>query len=284
MEVDFTGYAPANSFFEAVINFIQKLLFGILSVGPIPCHIAFIMDGNRRYEKTRNLSYGMGHRAGYVALMNQLKYCYRLGVKYVTVYAFSIDNFKRPPEEVQNLMELLQEKIESLIKAESIVHQYGVRVHFIGNLKLLNESVRLAAEKAMKATAHNNQAVLSICIAYTSTDEVLHAVQESCKCASSVTNGLIEEVACGMEMQENQAINLVDIEKRMYMAVAPDPDIVIRSSGETRLSNFLMWQTSSSLLYTTAALWPEVGLGHLVWAVLSFQRYHSYLEKKKKNL
>uniref|UniRef100_A0A7N0THC4 Alkyl transferase n=1 Tax=Kalanchoe fedtschenkoi TaxID=63787 RepID=A0A7N0THC4_KALFE len=272
MEEDCTGDSPANSFVETVIDFVQRCLLGILSVGPIPSHIAFIMDGNRRYEKTHNLSYGMGHRAGYVALMNLLKYCYRLGVKYVTVYAFSIDNFKRPPEEVQNLMQLLQEKIESLLKAESIVHKYGIRVHFIGNLKLLDESVRLAAEKAMKATACHNKAVLSICIAYTSTNEVLHAVQVSCRGACSVaqsTNGSIEGVGFGMEKQENQIISLVDIEKRMYMAVAPDPDIVIRSSGETRLSNFLLWQTGCSILHTTAALWPEVGLGHLVWATSS---------------
>lgn len=281
MEEDSAGCSPVKSFLEILYNFIQRFLFGILSIGRIPCHIAFIMDGNRRYEKTHNLSYGMGHRAGYIALMNQLKYCYKLGIKYVTVYAFSIDNFKRPPEEVHKLMELLQEKINSLLNSESIVHQYGIRVHFIGNLNLLKESVRVAAEKAMKATAHNNQAVLSICIAYTSTNEILYAMEESCK---ALTSNIVTEVGYRMGTRENEVIYLADIEKRMYMEIAPDPDIVIRSSGETRLSNFLLWQTSGSLLYTTAALWPEVGLSHLVWSVLNFQRFYSYLRKNKKEL
>jgi len=113
--------------------------------------------------------------------MSMLKYCYELGVRYVTIYAFSIDNFKRHPEEVQSLMDLMQEKIEGLIKEESIVNRYGVRVHFLGNLELLSEPVRLAAERAMMATAKNSKAVLSICVAYTSTNEIVHAVQKSCE-------------------------------------------------------------------------------------------------------
>ncbi|CAB4262023.1 unnamed protein product [Prunus armeniaca] len=139
------------------------------------------MDGNRRYAKKRKLKEGDGHRVGFLVLMSMLKYCYELGVRYVTIYAFSIDNFKRDPEEVQSLMDLIQEKIEGLIKEESIVNRYGIKVHFIGNLKLLSEPVRLAAERAMEATANNSRGVLSICIAYTSTDEIAHAVQESCK-------------------------------------------------------------------------------------------------------
>ncbi|CAM8894537.1 unnamed protein product [Rhodiola kirilowii] len=260
-------------FFEVVLDFIRRFLIGILATGPIPSHIAYIMDGNRRYEKNHNLSEGMGHRAGLASLKKMLKYSYGIGVKYVTVYGFSIDNFKRPAEEVKTLMELFQEKIEILTLPGSIVHQLGLRIHFIGNLNLLNSSLRITAENAMRATAHNNQTVLLFCISYTSTSEIFHAVQESCSYAA---NGLIE--------QEKEIIELGDIEKRMYMAVAPEPDIIIRSSGETRLSNFLLWQTGKSLLYTTAALWPEVGLGHLVWAVLAFQRNYSYLHKKVKQV
>ncbi|KAK9280869.1 hypothetical protein L1049_003760 [Liquidambar formosana] len=133
-------------------SFLRRCIFCVLSAGPIPNHIAFIMDGNRRYAKKLNLIEGAGHKLGFSALISMLKYCYELGVKYVTIYAFSIENFKRRPEEVQSLMELMQEKIEGLIKEESIVNQYGVRVYFIGNLKLLSEPVRLAAERAMVAT------------------------------------------------------------------------------------------------------------------------------------
>lgn len=275
---------------------LRKCLFSVLSVGPIPNHIAFIMDGNRRYAKKHNLAEGTGHRLGFTALMSMLKYCYELGVKYVTIYAFSIDNFKRRPEEVQSLMELIQEKIEGLVKEESIVNQYGVRVHFAGNLMLLSEPVRSAAKRAMLATARNSNAVLSICIAYTSTDEIVHGVQQSCLekkdelkvlDASGAGNGLAVCNGHGGtdgNYNERGCIGIVDIEKHMYMGVAPDPDILVRTSGETRLSNFLLWQSGYCLLYSPASLWPEISLWHLIWAILSFQRNHSYLEKKKKQL
>ncbi|KAI3409640.1 Protein kinase domain-containing protein [Psidium guajava] len=355
-------------------NIFRKYLFRVLSCGAIPTHIAFIMDGNRRFAKKQNMVEGEGHRAGYKSLISMLNYCYELGVKYITVYAFSIENFKRKPEEVQYLMDLMVEKIDELLRDESIVNQYGMRLYFIGNLKLLSEEVRTAAEKAMKATAHNSQTVLLICVAYTSYDEIVHAVKESCEekmnkvqaenstkagrdstdqngscekmngvyppeiqdchkhevhgtvilgkndicCngfskleASEKKNGVIKHAVpgfCGEKWNEVQEslqsqlskgtvessedgemvreikplVNLVDIEKHMYMAVAPDPDIVIRSSGETRLSNFLLWQTGYSPLYSPAALWPEIGLWHLVGVVLHYQRNYSYLQKKRK--
>lgn len=347
-----------SQLFGGLVTFIRKCIFNVLSVGPIPEHIAFIMDGNRRYAKKQNLVGGNSHKAGYLALMSMLGYCYELGVKYVTVYAFSIDNFKRQPEEVQHLMDLMLEKIEGLLEKESMVNRYGLRVYFIGNLKLLSEPVRIAAEKAMKASASNTKACLLICVAYTSCDEIVHAVQESCKAkrneiqapnSTNISNGVTEgmkegkkingsvmhdvqksykdglyeseaadtngicnkavahviqgshqdkwdEIATttckrwagGVEVSINQreipAIELVDIEKHMYMAVAPDPDILIRSSGETRLSNFLLWQTANCPLYSPSALWPELGLRHLVWAVLYFQRSYQYLEKLRKQI
>lgn len=263
-----------NRFSSNLGSLFRYALFRILSVGPIPRHVAFIMDGNRRYAKTRNLGERDGHKAGFSALMSILKYSYELGIKYTTIYAFSIDNFKRRPEEVQGIMDLMLEKIEGLLKDESIVNQYGVRVYFIGNLKLLNESVRVAAEKAMEATAQHSKFVLLICMAYASTDEIVHSVQEFCrdKC---------DEIK---NLNRNRKIEIEDIhiEKHMYMSVAPDPDIVIRTSGETRLSNFLLWQSNNSILYSPKALWPEFGLWHLVWSVLDYQRNYSYLEKKKK--
>ncbi|XP_022739354.1 rubber cis-polyprenyltransferase HRT2-like isoform X2 [Durio zibethinus] len=350
-----------NRLFGDMASFLRRCLFRVLSMGPIPTHFAFIMDGNRRYAKKLNLEEGDGHKAGYLALMSVLLYCYELGIKYVTVYAFSIENFKRRPDEVQSLMDLMLEKIEALLMEESIVNQYGIRVYFIGNLKLLSEPVRAAAEKVMSVTANNNKAVLLVCVAYTSSDEIVHAVEESCKDkrseirlwnSSETNNGEIEDVkevkktncmivhdiqnlcddrsaesqglkssrGCngviggfqrengfdsrwdevltskasrtgefsGMEVEgcenlreKHPVIKLVDVEKHMYMAVAPDPDILIRSSGETRLSNFLLWQTSYCPLYYPAALWPEIGLWQLTWAILNFQRTHSYLEKKK---
>lgn len=264
-------------------GFFRTCVLRVLSIGPIPSHIAFIMDGNRRYAMKRCMEEGDGHKAGFTTLMSTLQSCYELGVKYVTVYAFSIDNFKRNPDEVQSLMDLMLEKIEALLEEGSIVNQYGIRVYFIGNLKLLIEPVHAAAEKVMKATAHNNKAVLLVCLAYTSRDEILNAVQESCR------EKLVEIQTLGRSHEQNivgnelnSVVKLSDIEKNMYMSVAPDPDILVRSSGESRLSNFLLWQTSYTPLYSPTALWPEIRLWHLVWIILNFQRNNAYLEKKRK--
>ena len=219
-----------------------------------------------------------------------LGHCYELGVKYVTVYAFSIDNFKRRPDLLKFLMDLMLEKIELLLGEEGLVNQYGLRIYFIGNLKLLNEPVRAAAEKVMKATEKNKRAVLLVCVPYASTDEIVNAVKESCEnkrreiqthVATKLANGASEGVEVMEELRKLANINLVDVEKHMHMRVAPDPDILIRSSGETRLSNFLLWQTAYCPLYSPAALWPELDIRHLVWAVLNFQRSYQYLEKKK---
>ncbi|XP_059655008.1 dehydrodolichyl diphosphate synthase CPT3-like [Cornus florida] len=243
------------------------------------------MDGNRRYAKKRNMAEGAGHKAGMLALKYMVGYCCELGVKYVTIYAFSIENFKRQPEEVEALMDLILKKIEGLMKEDSCANRYGLRVHFAGNLTLLSERIREASKKAMEATAANSKAVLSICVAYTSTDEIANAVQQSCKekcdkIAGYGSNGLVggnEEYCHGQN-----SIKVVDMEKHMYMAIAPDPDILIRTSGETRLSNFLLWQTAYCYIYSPSALWPEIGLRHLVWAILNFQSTHFYVEKKKK--
>lgn len=336
------------------ISYMRRFLFDVLSVGPIPNHVAFILDGNRRYARKWNLGEGMGHRAGFLSLMSMMKYCYELGIKYISIYAFSIDNFRRKPHEVKYVMDLMLEKIEGMLK-ESIVEEYGVRVYFIGNLKLLNDTVRTAAEKAMKATARNNRTILLICVAYTSTHEIVHSAQESCeqlwdeiqshklngvpfgkvseiseekedapedekeeeseekkKDMSKVkqrniikdekmenrSNGKHEQMGYGKKLEENSeekqegfgkemkdvqyTIKLSDIERNMYMGLAPDVDILVRTSGETRLSNFLLWQTWNGLLYSPNALWPEIGLKHLVWAILNFQRAHPLFDKRKK--
>ncbi|KAK9062086.1 hypothetical protein SSX86_019271 [Deinandra increscens subsp. villosa] len=268
---------------------IRKLLFRVISTGPIPQHIAFIMDGNRRFAKKWKLTEGGGHKAGFLALMSVLKYCYEIGVKYVTVYAFSLDNFNRRPDEVQYVMDLMQEKIEGFLKELAIVNKYGVRVLFIGDLERLYEPVRIAAKKAMEATANNTHTYLLVCVAYTSSHEIPRAIYESCEEKSGGSgvvmngNGSVNgDYSNGDESDDEVGIKVVDINKHMYMAVAPDPDILVRSSGETRLSNFLLWQTTNCVLYSPKALWPEMGMWEVVWGILKFQMNYKYLEKKKK--
>ncbi|KAF8377441.1 hypothetical protein HHK36_030818 [Tetracentron sinense] len=290
-EMEKGGAGTSSLLLGTLGSLMRKCLFSVLSVGPIPNHIAFILDGNRRYARKWKLKEGGGHRVGFLALMSLLKYCYELGVKYVTIYAFSIDNFNRKPNEVKYVMDLMQEKIEGLLKEENILRRYGVRVYFVGKLSLLSDPVRIAAEKAMLATADNTNAVLLVCVAYTSTNEIVHAIAESYKEKQGKSQDLNSNGVCSNEGvgvdetdQEKNRIKLSDLEKHMYMAVAPDPDILVRTSGETRLSNFLMWQSTYCHLYSPEALWPEIGLQHLVWSVLVFQRHHSYMEKKKKQL
>ncbi|CAN1842431.1 Dehydrodolichyl diphosphate synthase 6 [Linum perenne] len=220
---------------------MRSQLFKVLRVGPIPTHFSFIMDGNRR-----------------------------LGVKYISIYAFSIDNFKRRSDEVKIIMDLILEKMEGLLEEGSLANQYGVRVYFVGNLNLLTNPVRVAAQNVMEATSRNTNCVLLICLAYTSRDEITHAIHESCRARRLEDRG--------------GEIELGDIERHMDMSAAPEPDILMRSSGERRLSNYQLWQTGECMLYSPKALWPEIGLWHVVWGVLKYQRGFGYLERKKKKM
>ncbi|KAM0948186.1 putative ditrans,polycis-polyprenyl diphosphate synthase ((2E,6E)-farnesyl diphosphate specific) [Dioscorea sansibarensis] len=257
---------------------MRMFLFSVLSFGPRPAHIAFIMDGNRRYSKKHNVIEGSGHNVGFSALISTLQYCYELGVKYVTVYAFSIDNFRRKPDEVQSLMTLMKEKIDELLEETSVVKEYGIRVNFWGDLNLLTEPVRLAAKKAMAVTAENTGPVLSVCVAYTSTNEILHAVQESC---AEKINRMAEGYSNGCINSSEDLVSVADLEQHLYSASCPEPDIVVRTSGETRLSNFLLWQTPYSHLQNPVALWPEFSLRHLIWSILQYQRAYPSLQYQR---
>ncbi|KAJ6843872.1 dehydrodolichyl diphosphate synthase 6-like [Iris pallida] len=200
-----------------------------------------------------------------------------MGIEYVTIYAFSIDNFKRKPDEVQSTMNLMQEKIEELLKEESFVTKYGVKINFWGNLSLLSEPVRLAVEKAMVSTAKNSGPVLSVCVAYTSTYEIMRAIHKSC--AEKI--GKIHELYANGHDDGEEIISVADLEQHLYTLDYPDPDILIRTSGETRLSNFLLWQTTFTHLQNPAPLWPEFSLMHLVWAVLMYQKAYPYFKERR---
>lgn len=406
------------------------------------------MDGNRRFATRRGIDRHSGHVFGYDSLMRVLKVCFDLKVRVVTLYAFSIDNYQRSFEEVSALMELIQSKLESLIEKEDLVTEHGVRVRVLGDLSLLPDGVRNAAERAMYLTKNNSSALLNLCISYTSTQEIVHSVQtirdelvckyrkniqviESQTCLrngeikhpsnlwgvkkrshqdsfdvvakkDSVSENMklgwevLEEDAlncpfnkqcrvpfsrqveccmhlghwkecvessgklandmgsgkCGMgrqqvweddvsdiagcrtgkregfvkaenpstvelirsrardcsgsELSKNRLINncksghhcdaddndllkLVtdhvtegEIQQHLYTESCPAPDIVIRTSGETRLSNFLLWQTSLSHLAFCNVLWPEFSFRHLFFVILEYQTAYSYLLGKRR--
>ncbi|KAH9330228.1 hypothetical protein KI387_002336 [Taxus chinensis] len=253
----------ANSVYEL----FRRFSIWIVSVGPVPQHIAIIMDGNRRYATKRNMQKLRGHELGYNSLMNTLRDCYELGIKYVSVYAFSIENFRRSKEEVETLMNLMHEKLEVLIEKESLVNQYGIRVQILGDLTLLPERVRKAADKAMAFSKDNDKAVLNIFAPYTATQEIVKAVEGA---ITDKVEGIIEN-----------EISAEDIERHLYTANCPEVELLIRTSGETRLSNFLLWQTSFTLLYGTPILWPEFSFKHLVRAVWEYQKSYIFLQQQK---
>ncbi|TYH77912.1 hypothetical protein ES332_D04G188000v1 [Gossypium tomentosum] len=246
-------------------SLIRKVVFCVLRVGPIPTHIAMIMDGNRRYAKRKLLEEGAGHDAGAMALLNLIIYCYELGVKYITAYAFAIDNFRRKPNE--------------------IAKHHPIRVNFAGNLELLNAELRDEARKLMGATAEYSKFVVTICVCYCCTDDIVHSVEKSCRekhyYHSYIEDSHDDDKDDADKDDERHMIKLVDIEKNMYMAVTPDPDILIRTGDEHRLSNFLQWQTCYSLLASLSTDWPEIGVWHLVKVVLDFQQNYDYFVRKK---
>ncbi|XP_039144957.1 dehydrodolichyl diphosphate synthase CPT3-like isoform X2 [Dioscorea cayenensis subsp. rotundata] len=272
------NFKLSSNIFGRIWFSMRMFLFNVLSFGPMPAHIAFIMDGNRRYSKKHNSKEDTGHSAGFSSLTSTLQYCYELGVKYVTVYAFSIDNFKRKPDEVRSLMNLLKEKIDELLEETSVVNEYDIRVNFWGELNLLTEPVRLAAKKAMTVTGKNTGPVLSVCVAYTSTHEILHAVQESC---ANVNKMLAVRYSNECINSAEGLVSVADLEQHLYSVSCPEPDIVVRTSGESRLSNFLLWQTPYCHLQNPGALWPEFSLRHLVWSILQYQRAYSSLHAKR---
>ncbi|CAF2336325.1 BnaA10g13280D [Brassica napus] len=259
-----------SKLFNGFMTLMRRFIFKVLCVGPIPNHISFIMDGNRRFAKKHNLQdLDAGHRAGFVSVTHVLQYCQEIGVPYVTLYAFGHDNFRREPEEVKCVMDLMLEKIELTIDQAISGNLNNLKVIFIGDLNMLNERLKAAAQRLMEVTEENRGLMVVVCVAYSTSHEIVHAIRESCV------------RKCG-DRDSPQVLEVSDIEECMYTSIVPDPALVIRTGGRDRLSNFMTWQTSRSLLHTTAALWPELGLWHLVWAILKFQRMQNYLQKKQK--
>lgn len=231
-------------------------LFG--DVPMIPKHVAFIMDGNRRFAKQQHITTAGGHSMGFDKVLRALEWCLDLGVSCVSIYAFSLENFRRSPSEVETLMQLAEDRMLALLQ-EDVVKRHGVRVRVLGDLTRVPPSVAHAAQQAMQSTAHHSSCLLNICLAYTSTDEVGRAMEAVQK---QVSQGAL---AAG-------EVTLTHIEQRLYTVGCPKVDLVIRTSGETRLSDFLLQQSSAASLHFTSALWPQFSFTDLLAALCQFQR------------
>ena len=221
-----------------------------------PRHIAIIMDGNGRWAKERGLPRVNGHENGAHALRAVTETCVELGVKYLTVYAFSTENWKRPAEEVRSLFGLL----EHFLAAElPTLLANRVQLRAIGRLQELPESTRAALEDTIARTAHNDALTLVLALNYSGRAELEDAVRAVCR-----------DVAEGRLSPEK--FTRKDLERHLYTREWPDPDLLIRTSGEMRLSNFLLWQLSYTELYITPKRWPDFGSTDLREAVAEFHR------------
>ncbi|XP_026558335.1 dehydrodolichyl diphosphate synthase complex subunit DHDDS [Pseudonaja textilis] len=253
---------------EGELSLWERFCASVIKAGPMPKHIAFIMDGNRRYAQKHKVKKLEGHSHGFAKLTQTLQWCLSLGIREVTVYAFSIENFKRTQEEVEGLMQLARQKFIRLLEEQENLEKHGVCIRILGDLTLLPQDIQELIAKVVLATKHYNTCFLNIGFAYTSRQEISNAVKEL---AWGVEEGLLQP--------SDVSESLID--KCLYSCKSPHPDILIRTSGEVRLSDFMLWQTSHSCLVFQSVLWPDYSFWNLCEAILRFQMNYNALQKAR---
>jgi undecaprenyl diphosphate synthase len=222
----------------------------------LPRHIAIIMDGNGRWAQKHTIGRIRGHRKGAQTVRMAVRTCREIGVKYLTLFAFSTENWERPENEVKALMLLLE---EYLTKEIDELKKQGIRLTTIGEIERLNPSVREKIVQAMENTATNDKMVLNIALSYGGQDEIIYALKRIIR---DVQDDKIKADEINKEIFGNY----------LYTSGMPDPDLLIRTSGEYRISNFLLWQTAYTELYFTKVLWPDFTKDDLFKAIASYQR------------
>ncbi len=229
-----------------------------LDLARIPQHVAVIMDGNGRWAKKRALNRLKGHKAGIEAVRETIRCASDLGVRYLTIYSFSTENWKRPQEEVTGLMDLFA---KTMLAEVDGLHEENVRVQTIGDLSILPEETRLAFDEAWEKTRHNTGMTLVVAVNYGARDEIMRAVNACARRAvlEAEETGIVPEVSAEM------------FERGLYTADIPDPEVVIRTSGEMRLSNFLLWQAAYAEFVVTDVLWPDFNRYDFLRCLLDYQ-------------
>ena len=219
----------------------------------VPRHIAVIMDGNGRWAKQRFMPRVMGHQRGVEALREVVKACRDLGVEYLTVFAFSSENWRRPADEVSFLMSLFVKMLEHEVVK---LHEKNVRVKLIGDRSRFDDKLRQAMQEAEQLTANNTGLTLTIAANYGGRWDIMNAVQTMLKSRPELAQGFGEE----------------DLSPCLSMSDAPEPDLFIRTGGEQRISNFMLWQLAYTELYFTDVLWPAFGRKELEAAIASYSK------------
>jgi undecaprenyl diphosphate synthase len=233
----------------------EARLLAALDTHRLPRHVAIIMDGNGRWAKRRHLPRVAGHRAGVRSARMAIETCARLKLEALTLYAFSVENWRRPKSETDFLMQLLREYLRKELPS---IHKNNIKFRVLGRLEELPAGVREDALEAMHMTAKNNGMTLAIALNYGGRAEIVDAVK-----------------AIVGESQNGHAGELVDekrVSQHLYTAGLPDPDLLIRTSGEMRVSNFLLWQIAYAEIYVTETLWPDFSRARLIEAMLEFQK------------
>ena len=222
----------------------------ISSPGRLPRHVVVIMDGNGRWASRRNFSRLVGHREGMKSARSVVRAAREIGIRYITLYAFSAQNWNRPAEEVRALMDLLRHYLEN--ECEKLLSE-NIRLNAIGRLSDLPADVRELLGRVMKATEKCDSMTLTLALSYGGREEIIDAVN------AIVARG------------EKRTVTEEDFEKFLYTSRLPEPDLLVRTGGEMRLSNFLLWQLAYTEMYVTRTLWPNFRKRHLLKAVAAFR-------------
>jgi len=246
-------------FFSTKISeFVDIKLLEDIRHHPLPKHIAIIMDGNRRFARELGLSLEAGHLFGKEKIEEVLDWCFELGIPVLTVYAFSTENFKRSEREVKTLMSLLKQELDQA-KEDSRIHRNKVRVRILGRLEALPKDIQQSAQSIMQMTRSYKTFNLNIALAYGGREEILQAIQHM---ASDIKKGKLKV----KDISQNT------VSSYLYTRGLPDPDLILRTSGEERISNFLLWQLAYSELYFCDVYWPALQKRDFLQAIRSYQK------------
>ncbi len=244
---------------KIIYKIYEKMLENDVRRGIIPKHIAIIMDGNRRFADKYGYPRYLGHRYGAEKLVEVIQWCFELGIRIVTVYALSLENFyRRSKEELENLFKIFYEYSTRFMNDERI-HKNKIRIKFIGRIDLLPPYIVKNFKRLEEITKNYKNYILNVAVCYSGREEILEAIRKIC-----------------MDFKSNKiSLDEIDEElfrKYLYMSDIPDPDMIIRTSGEERLSNFLLWQAAYSELYFCEAYWPEFRKIDLLRAIRTYQK------------
>ena len=233
----------------------EDISFADINLETIPSHVSIIMDGNGRWATARGLDRTEGHKAGVLSLREAVTTSVRLGLDVLSVYAFSTENWKRPQREVDLLMRLFA---ETLLKELPLFHQENVKLRFFGDLEALPEKTRKTFQRGLDETAQNTGMTFALAVNYGSRAELTRA---AVLLANQIAEGTVSA----------DSVTPADFEKNLYTAGLSDPDLLIRTSGELRLSNYLLWQLAYSELYVTQTYWPDFSKWDFLRAIKDYQ-------------